>query len=36
VRVKAEQGKVHAIGHIIQADWFDPATEFEALKAKAL
>lgn len=33
VRVRAEHSKVHAIGHIVKDDWFDPAKEFEALRA---
>ena len=33
VRVKAEHSKVHAIGHIVKDDWFDPSKEFEQLRA---
>lgn len=35
IRVKAEHSKVHAIGHIVKDDWFDPSKEFEELRKSA-
>ena len=32
VRVRAEHIKVHAIGHIVEDRWFNPAEEFDAFK----
>lgn len=32
VRVKCEHSKIHAIGHIIKDDWFNPTEELEKIK----
>jgi len=29
VRVQADHGKVHAIGHIVRDDWFNPSEDFK-------
>ena len=34
VRARCEHSKVHAIGHIVKDNWFDPSAEFERLKPK--
>lgn len=34
IRVKCEHSKVHAIGHIVDDDWFDPTKDFEAMRQK--
>lgn len=33
VRARAEHLRVHAIGHIVKEDWFDPEHDFKAMKA---
>jgi len=33
VRAKAEHSKVHAIGHIVKDDWFDPGADFLRMRS---
>ncbi len=33
IRVRHEHTKVHAIGHIVKDDWFNPSEEFQRIEA---
>ena len=33
IRVRCEHSKVHAIGHIVKDDWFNPSDDFKAMEA---
>lgn len=35
VRAKSEHGRVHAIGHIVKNDWFNPSEDFDRMRADA-
>lgn len=35
VRAKREHSKVHALGHIVKDDWFDPSVDFTAMRERA-
>lgn len=34
IRVKSEHSKVHAIGHIVNEDWFNPSQDFKTDEEK--
>lgn len=33
VRARAEHSKVHAIGHIVKDDWFNPSEDFKRMES---
>lgn len=35
IRVRAERSKVHAIGHIVKDDWFEPSKDFKEHEREA-
>lgn len=34
IRVRCEHSKVHAIGHIVKDDWFEPSKDFARLESR--